>query len=397
MKTFKLVPLAMLVVAAACGGSNGAPTTADFQANAMTFDKVSISQNDGDDNEPASALAPSAALTMAPAASSDAVTRGGSECHPHLFANTDEVIGRVNFHFFKLVRHVEEVIKTDPASSTGNTRIFENVRAGIDRRLTITGTTNADGSVTYDFKLELAAVATTETFVQVMSGTLTHSGPPAGEVADAGAAVAVENKGNVSFDFDALHSVVASEPARGQLSDTFDNLHDPVKGVKRTATITLSNFIPDDAQAVMHGPRNGSYTWEREPGVGGFFQYQDSLILNCPSNPARAVADIAAVARWYKAADGSVHGRGDAQATGGQIPLGDKWEGVTCAQGSTSTAPAEGEWLMKEEDSTGASIFVGHVQIGVTPCDAIFGAVPDETDSINDYNFSSAVTFPGEL
>ena len=81
MKTFKLVPLAMLVVAAACGGSNGAPTTADFQANAMTFDKVSISQNDGDDNEPASALAPSAALTMAPAASSDAVTREIGRAH----------------------------------------------------------------------------------------------------------------------------------------------------------------------------------------------------------------------------------------------------------------------------------------------------------------------------
>jgi hypothetical protein len=397
MQTLKLVPLSMLFLAAACGGSNGAaPSTADFQANAMTFDKVGIAQNDSDDNEPASAQSPSTALTMDSSAS-DALTRGGSECHPHLFANTDEVISRVNFHFFKLVRHIEEVIKTDPATAAGNTRIFENARAGIDRRLTITATTNADGSVTYDFKLELAAVATTETFVQVMSGTLTHSGPATSEVADAGAAVAVENKGSVSFDFDALHSVVASEPARGQLSDAFDNLHDPVLGVKRTATITLTNFIPDDALAVVHGPRNGAYTWEREPGVGGFFQYQDSLILNCPSNTARAIADISAVARWYKAADGSVHGRSDAQATGGQIPAGDKWEGVTCAQGPSSSSPAEGEWLMKEEDSTGASIFVSHVQVGLTPCDTIFGAVPDENDSTNDYNFTSAVTFPNEF
>jgi len=406
MKTFKLAPLAIALAAAACSGSNGAaPAKDDFQANALTFDKVNISQNDSDDNEPSSAqpaAAPSSALTTA-AVSGPVVDAtggpvlGGAECHPHLFSNTDEVIGRVNFHFFKLVRHVEELIRTDPATATGNTKVWENVRDGLDRKLTITGTTNDDGSATYDFKLELAAVAATETFVQVMSGTLTHSGPPAGEVADAGAAVAVENKGSVTFDFDALHSVIAAERARGQLSDQFDNLHDPVKGVKRTATITLTNFVPDDVQAVVHGPRNGAYTWEREPGVGGFFQYQDSLILNCPANTARAAADISAVARWYKAADGAVHGRSDAQATGGQIPAGDKWEGVTCAQGPSATAPAEGEWLMKEEDASGNSLFVGHIQLGLTPCDPVFGAVPDANDSTNDYNFSAAVTFPGQF
>jgi hypothetical protein len=216
-------------------------------------------------------------------------------------------------------------------------------------------------------------------------------------VADAGAAVAIENKGTVMFDFDALHSVVPSEQARGQLTDDFDNLNDPSKGVKRTATITLTDFVPDDAQEVSHGPRNGAYTWEREPGVGGFFQYEDSFILNCPSNSARAIADVKAVARWYRAADGSVHGRSDAQATGGQIPTGDKWEGVTCAQGPSSSAPAEGEWLMKEEDATGASLFIGHIQVGVTPCDTIFGKVPDENDSTNDYDFTAAVAFPNEF
>jgi hypothetical protein len=395
----KLIPLIALI-AMACGGTSSgtAPSTSDFQANALTFDKVGIAQNDSDDNEPGDAQAAPSALTFSTVSAS--ATRGDTDaCHPHLFLNTDEVIGRVNRHFTKLVHHVEEVIRNNPSSSTagGTVKVWENIRLGIDRKLTITGTVNGDGSITYAFKLELAQVGTTETFVQVMSGTLTHSGPPAGEVADAGAAVAVENKGTVMFDFDALHSVVASEQARGQLTDDFDNLNDPGLGVRRTATITLTNFIPDDAQEASHGPRNGAYTWEREPGVGGFFQYEDSFILNCPSNTARAVADVKAVARWYRAADGSVHGRGDAQATGGQIPAGDKWEGVTCAQGPSSSAPPEGEWLMKEEDSTGASLFVGHIKVGLAPCDTVFGQVPDENDSTNDYDFTKAVTFPGEF
>ena len=96
------------------------------------------------------------------------------------------------------------------------------MRGGLDRRLTITATANADGSTSYDFKLELAAVATTETFTQVMSGTIVHTGSPSAEVADAGAtASAVETKGNVTFDFDALHTVDASERARGQIARLF--------------------------------------------------------------------------------------------------------------------------------------------------------------------------------
>jgi hypothetical protein len=400
MKRFQLL-LAVAALAAACGGSTGTAaraTTDDFKSNAPTFDKFAISQNDGDDAEPAAQAAPpSTSLTAQPPASA-AGTVGGIECHPHLFLDTDEVIARVNFHFAKLVRHSEQLIESDPATATGNTRVFENVRGGLDRKLTITATANADGSTSYAFELELAAVAKTETFTQVMSGTIVHTGSPSAEVADAGAtAAAVETKGEVTFDFDALHTVDATERARGQIAEQFDNLRDPAKGVKRTASITLTNFVPDDGRSIAQAPRNGTYHWEREPGVGGFFQFQDSLVLACPSNPAGAGADIAAVARWYRAADGSVHGRTDAQATGGQIPAGDKWEGVTCAQGGIASAPFEGEWLMKEEDATGASIFVSHVEVGVTPCDPAFGAVPDVNDSANDFDFSATVSFPNEF
>src|SRR5205814_3327966 len=139
-----------------------------------------------------------------------------------------------------------------------------------------------------------------------------------------GGSARIENKGSVTFDYSALASVVTTEKSTGQITDTFDNVRDPAHGVKRAATMTLTNFHFDDD---AHGPRNGSYLWEREPGVGGKFQFTDSLVLLCPSNPGLVAADLTAVARWYKAADGSVHGRSDAMATGGQIETDHKWVG----------------------------------------------------------------------
>ncbi|MCA1828578.1 MAG: hypothetical protein LC689_16770, partial [Myxococcales bacterium] len=294
-----------------------------------------------------------------------------------------------NRHFYKLVHHVEEVIRNKPAGSDG-TRTWENVRNGIDRKLTVTATTNTDGSVTYDFELD---VKSTGDFVKVMSGSLTHSGPAAADTTDA-SATRVENKGSVTFDFDAYASVVTSERARGQIADAFDNVRDPAHGVKRQADITLTNFLPDDDDA--HGPRNGSYHWLREPGTGGLFSFQDTVVLFCPSNSNLLAANLTTVARWYKASDGSVHGRSDSMATGGQIAQGNTWIGMTCAQGQTTAAPAEGEWLMKDELPSGDSDQYQILTSGVSPCDPVFGPVPNQHDKLNDYDFSQPVTFPGE-
>jgi hypothetical protein len=403
--------LLISAVVAACGGSavdstpgqNGQkPNTADYVANAPTFDKVALSQSDADENE--SAMTDSAALAPQTALQADAVPQGDASCHPHLFINTDTVIGLVNSHFFKMVRHVEDLIKSDPTLTTDGSKTWENVKNGVDRKLTVSAVVNADGSITYTFELDLADVvtpSTNETFVKVMSGTLTHSGPATANVSAtstaAAATVAIENKGTITFDYDALHTVIATENAKGQITDAFDNVNDPAHGVKRAATITLTNFVWDNWQFAAHGVRNGQYSWEREPGTGGFFQYTDAFVLNCPANPQRLVADVSAVARWYRATDGSVHGRTDAMATGGQNPAGDKWEGVTCATGRDSASiPNEGEWMMKEEQSDGTSIFFAETQVGLTPCDPVFGAVPDENDSTNDYDFTKAVTFPNE-
>lgn len=379
MKMTRLFPIAALALAA-CGGST---STDQFRANAPTYEKIAISQNDSDQVEPVAA------------APTDAVTQDvtATTCHPHLFQRTGEIIGRVNRHFFKLLRHVEEVIKDNPRIAAGETKTWENVKGDLDRKLTMTATANADGSTTYDFELDVKSVSGTADFVKVMNGSLTHSGPASADDTDAGAAVRVENKGNVSFDFTALASVDTKEKARGQITDAFDNVHDPLHGVKRSAAITLTNFLPEEGDA--HGPRNGSYSWEREPGVGGKFQFQDSLILLCPNNPTNAVADLTTVARWYHTTDG-VHGRSDSKATGGQIATGQTWMGVTCAKGQTTAMPAEGFWMMKLEDASGATVTGQADTTGADPCDPVFGAVPSVSNNATDYDFSAAVTFPNE-
>ncbi|HKN51087.1 MAG TPA: hypothetical protein VJX66_01235 [Amycolatopsis sp.] len=379
MKTIRWFPFVLAGAITACGGGL---TTDDYRANALTFDKVAIAQNDAD--------------TAAPAMQADSANPGAelvdaTTCHPHLFERTGEVIGRVNRHFFKLVRHIGDLIEDNPKLSSGGSKTWENVKGGIDRKLTVTATTNADGSVTYDFELDIKS---TGDFVKVASGSLTHTGPAAADVTDAGAAVRVENKGSATFDFDALASVVTTEKARGQISDAFDNVRDPAHGVKRSANITLTNFLPEEGDA--HGPRTGGYSWLREPGVGGMFSFQESVVLLCPSNPNNLAADVTTVARWYKASDGGVHGRSDSKATGGQIASGSTWIGMTCAQGQTTAAPAEGEWLMKDELSNGDSDQFQVFTSGVSPCDPLFGAIPDQHDATNDYDFSKPVTFPGE-
>jgi hypothetical protein len=377
----KKIALPIAFALAACGGS-GASNTADYRANAVTFDQVAISQNDADQVPPAQGAYDSTSEDVSAVA-----------CHPHLFQRTGEVISRVNRHFFKLLAHVDDLIAGNPASSSGNTRTWENVRNGIDRKLTITATDNPDGSTTYDFELDLKTAGSTGDFVKVAFGSLNHSGAPAASVTDA-VSTRIENKGAATFDFTALATVNTSERARGQITDAFDNVRDPAHGAKRSATLTLTNFMPDDDDG--HGPRSGSYLWEREPGTGGKFQFQESVVLFCPSNPNSLAADMTTVARWYKAQDNSVHGRSDSKATGGQMQAGQTWLGVTCAHGQTTAAPAEGYWLMKLEDASGATVSGQADTNGGTPCDAAFGAVPNLTDNSTDYDFSAAVTFPNE-
>jgi hypothetical protein len=218
--------------------------------------------------------------------------------------------------------------------------------------------------------------------------------------------VAAEKKGTVDFDFSALHGLQPHEPATGQVSFAFDHVRDPSRpapGRKQVIDMTFHAFKsgPNDP----HGARDGSYHWVAEPRVGGSFSFQDSLALLCPSNLTGQQADTVTEARWFVAADGSVHGRVDAKAQNAQgstwLPAGRSWVGVTCHEGASPTAANEsGYWMMKLEDGTGATI-QGSEAASVSAsstgsCDPLLGAtVPGLSSSSTDWTFGAPLTFPG--
>ena len=364
MKTQFLPLIATLL--AACGGAVPG-STQDFAQSAPSYDQLALTESD---------VEPSAAAPQDSSITQDATV---PSCHPHLFVRTHEIVGRMNRHFRKQLDHVQDLIAKSPTLASGETRTWESVKDGVDRKLTMTRTANTDGSATFAFELDLK---TTGDFTKVMSGSLTRS--------------TAETKGSATFDYSALHAVIPAEKATGQVTDTFDNLHDSAtSGAKRTASLQLTAFLPEEGDP--HGPRNATYSWEREPGVGGKLQFTDSLVLLCPDNPNNLVSDLTTVSRWYKTTAGAVHARSDTKATGGQVPSGDTWQGVTCAQGPDSSQPAEGFWMMKLENAAGGTV-VGHADTtGATPCDSALGAVPAVDNNATDYDFSAAVTFPGEF
>src|SRR5579859_7250130 len=152
----------LAAVASACGGQ-----TADskFAANAPTYDQASVVIDDTDATPPstATAISPSSALAA------DAAT---DPCHPHLFSRTHEIAARLNRHSDKMLKHVRDLIARAPKLSIGDSRTWEEVKDGLDRKVTITE--NADG--TYSYVLDLAAASSgTETFVEVASGAVGSS------------------------------------------------------------------------------------------------------------------------------------------------------------------------------------------------------------------------------
>jgi hypothetical protein len=166
--------------------------------------------------------------------------------------------------------------------------------------------------------------------------------------------------------------------------------------------LRVSSRVPQEGDP--HGPRNGSYTYLGEPGLGGTLQFADSLILLCPDNPQSLVADTQTVARWYRSS-GAIHGRADALASGGQIPKSDDWVGSSCHNGvagqATTAANESGYWMFKLESAADGSTVAGSAQESsdpaAHPCDPALGKVPALTDSSSDFDFTQkTVTFPGE-
>jgi hypothetical protein len=348
---------------AACGTSNDGSADAPYLAAAPTYEELS--------------------LQLAPAVTGAAGTAVTPDCQPQLFARTHEIVSLVNRHLNKVLRHEAELISDNPSLRAGDSRTWEDVKDGIDRKLTMT--LEADGK-TFSFELDLARTTpATIVFSKVMSGTLAST--TTGAVTD--------RAGAVTFDFTALQSVVPTERASGQIAAAIDIIHDTSRPVgqqtKKSVTYALTAFLPDTGNP--HGPQTGSYDSLIEPSVGGYFSYTDSLVLLCPPNPSGSAADLQTISRWYNRE--GVHGRSDAKATGGQIPQGDVWESVECVSRGTSNVA---RFLMtKLEDPIGATL--SSSSVGQGSCDPAFGPVPSATSDTTDFDFAirpPALVFPGQ-
>jgi hypothetical protein len=367
-----LISSALPLALAALAGCGGAASESTFQAAAPSYQALSMDLTSSDTTAP-SALA----LT---AASGDAAAATLPDCHPHLFIRTHDVVSRVNRHLWHFLRHVEGVIHRNPDITTGDSQVWERVRGGVDTRFTITRA----GDQVFTWTLEMKKVGATD-FVTVFSGQIDR----------AGAQGPHQGVGDATLDLGKLASVTGQDVA-GLLTAHFES-----STGKRLVVVDAKGVIWDtDANApALRQPRDAHYVYDREPGKGGSLKIEEQMVFACPTNLALVPADVKLVARWYKSASGSVHGRSDALMTSGQLAAGDKVVGLTCHQGAVDGADqAESYWLMKEEDPSGATVAGSAHSSSIDPptvCDPALnppsGAVPALDNSATDFDMSGIV------
>jgi hypothetical protein len=367
MNPIRLSLLAVPLALAACGGNSSEEA---FRNAAPSSAALSIDV-DG------SATATATTASTSTAATIDA-TAMPMTCHPLLFARTEAVARRLNRHFRHALGRIEHVIATHPALSTDSKIVWTEQRGGVDVRFTMT---RAGDVFTWTLELRPAGGSDTS-WVAVFSGDVDRTGATGPH----------QGKGEFTLDLDALASVTALDVA-GKLQATFD-----LSAAKRLVAITAGGvrWDPDpDGDLARIAPLDATYTYLREPGVGGSLVLKDAMILFCPGNPTLAPADAELVSRWYRTSSGEIHGRSDARATGGQIPAGEAWMGVTChvRPADPATTRSEFFWMVKDEAAGGATIDSWQVSAGSGACDAAFGAVPSASDAATDFDFA-AVTVP---
>ncbi len=381
MNLRNLLLSAPLAVLAACGGSTTTGTgSAALDAATPAFSKLALDQTATD------AVAPAAtAALVAPGASPSAEMMGpGGGCHPHLFMREREVVERVNRHVYKVLRRVDRVLATNPVSSTETSKTWTRTEAGVDVSFTI----RLVSSSVYSWELAAGPTGTTPLPV-VMSGEIDRNGY-SGEH---------EGKGTMEVDFAKLHAAFPNErPASGTLEVRFDVSAAARKIAVRATDVTweldASKFDGGMIPAGLTQPRSGEYLYYRVPGKGGSLKIQDEVVFACGmdmrlANAALTPATASLVSRWFKAADGTVHGRSDGQLVGGPLvaPVA-RIVGLTCHDADAEQhMPTEGYWLVKAEDASGATLVGGAAgpTDGTTPCDPAFGDVPVVADASKDF------------
>jgi hypothetical protein len=363
---------------AGCGGSHADAGPADpaFLAAAPSASWVALQIDDSD----VTAAAPAGPNGNAAA----------DKCHPHLFSRAHDVVVRIDRHIAKMLSRVAALIADHPQAKTATSHTWSKTDSGgVGQQLAISKA--QDGS--FSFRLDLTPAAGPKA-IKVYSGTV--------KIGDSSGATTID--ATMTFDYDALHAAVPAEKAAGQINFFLSDLKDaskPAPGMRVSANAVLINFAPADQPSVV---QSTNYQYVGEPGVGGSIEYTDAIATPCPTNPSGLAASAQLVARWYKAPDGGVHGRADAQMSGGQIPAGQTWIGTSCENnqpGQATSANVESAyWMVKVEDASGATVDGTAVESSdgaSNPCDAAFGSVPTLASNSKDFSFGQgALAFPNE-
>ncbi len=380
-------PMSVLALSflTACGGGSmsRAAAIAQMASATPTVASTSISPDQADDTSPSTA--PPLGGPGDPG-----TIFWGDPCNPHLFLRSEEISRRVNRHFYKFLFYVERAIASDPTLVTGSSAEWDRSRDGIDSKLTVDKT----GDTTFTWTLDLKKTADT-TFTTVATGTLDT----------AGAGGPHQGKGTMNLDLGALSSVTGEEVA-GTIAVAFESFTD-----HRLVSVQATGVVWDsDAEmgSLAATPRNSAYVFFREAGKGGSLKVQEDVGFGCamgatrgdtiPVDPTVMLAQLELVHRWYLTTDGSVHGRADGQLTGSRLTAAGvaKIEGLTCVQGATAPmTPSERAWLLKAEDSSGATLWSLPATPDTSACDPALnppdGAVPSAADAKTDFDFSSIV------
>ncbi len=359
------------------GAAGGAGSATQYANAAPTYQTLALDMEGSDANSQQGA-----ALTP-------------DSCHPHLFQRTREVVSNLNLHIYAVVRRLDAAIDAHPDQKSGTSRTWIRTVDGLSVKATLAET--SAGSYAYTAGI---AKAGGSDYTSFLTGTLTAGAAPH------------EGSGTITMDLSALGTVDRAVLAQGQFTVTYN-----VNGSSKVEVVSFDNYQPPkgfNAQdSAIRPPRSGTYTFARTNGVGGSLKFNEQVDLLCPTNPTKAAADVSTVVVWgHDAASGDRGGRADSEATGGQLLTGDKWEGVTCFDINRDTdgtgVSAETYWMMKSEGPDGTTLSsdstdAASSDASATPCNAMFGTVPDMSDSAHDYAFAavnftddSVVPYPGE-
>jgi hypothetical protein len=298
-------------------------------------------------------------------------------CHPELFARSVEYSEVLNYHLNMFLKDVDSLLK-EGGTLNGKESTWTFYGRDADMQLVLLEV----GPGVFDVMLGIAAAGGTD-YVTVVNGVVNRSSPD-------------DISKQLTFDLDALHQVfppASGDQSSGQLGIDVERVKNSDGSDKtRIVSYTLTDFVP--VYGDPQGPRTGAIDLIDVPTVGGAMLYDVSTALLCPPNPQHLSADARTYARWIVRGD-TVSGRADAIATGGQMTSGDRWVGLSCRSNPTGILAGaalvtdNGYWLIKEEDSTGATVVGAEISMvdpssTDAPCNPVFGAVTDLTDDTND-------------